>query len=345
MPRVVMLCLDGFPVRRIGPELTPNLLRLAESGGLAPNGGLADMPSSTYLNHASMLTGAGVDAHQVLPGGVPPRPPWERESTTNTVFEQLAAAGISARAVLGDQHLVRVLRLDGQQHTPVWPPTPAVPDGVRTDDHGWIVDNETFPRVLDAVASGARFVFGHFNDPDTFGHDFGPDSDAAADAYRFADWAVGKVMDLLAEDWDDTVLIAVSDHDMVPRTDTEPVLIEDDSITLAVPEGGAAWLWPAPGATDVDTTAAALRTPGVRDVIVEGGLPLAILEPGRIAYWDTLPAKGFHGGLEARATVAVVGGGDPLAREIGRRIAAVPPSIRDWAPLIQNALGASAVVA
>lgn len=345
MRRVVMLCLDGFPVRRVGPELTPNLMRLAESGGMARGGGIADMPSSTYLNHASLLTGVGVDAHQVLPGGLPPRPAWERESAATTLFEHLAATGVSTQAVLGDHHLVRVLRLDGQDHTRVWPPTPAVPTGVQTDDHGWIIDRETFPRVLDAVASETGFVFGHFNDPDVFGHDFGPDSDEAAEAYAFADWAVGQVMDVLASDWDETLLIALSDHDMVPRTDTEPVVIQDESITLAVPEGGAAWLWPAPDATAADTTAAALRTPGVSEVIVVGGLPLAILEPGRIAYRDTLPGKGFHGGTEARSTLAVVGGGDPAAGEIGRIIASTPPSIRDWAPLVRDLMGVSAVVA
>jgi hypothetical protein len=341
VPRVVLVCLDGLPVRHVGPELTPNLIRLSKSGGMAPTGGLALMPSSTYVNHASMLTGAGVDEHGILPGGEPPKPPWERQVRVPTLFEYLSQQGVEARAVVGDQHLVHVLRLE--HAASVWPPTNTVPPGVTVDSHGWIVDTETLPRLLGVLETGARFVFGHFNDPDTAGHDFGPDSAEAAEVYHNADAALGQVMGALADEWDDTVLIAVSDHDMLPRDERPPVAIVDDSITIAVPEGGAAWLWPAEGANLDEVSAAALRTPGVSAVVDVGGLPLAILEPGRIAYWETLPERGFHGGTDARSTVAVVGGGHPAARTLGQDIERTPPLIQDWTPRILNLLSVDGV--
>jgi hypothetical protein len=334
--RVVMVCLDGFPVRHLGPELTPSLLALAASGGAAPDGGRAIMPSSTYVNHATLLTGAAVAEHGVLPGGVPPAPPWERRVVTPTLFDRLAERRRETRAVLGDHHLVRVLGLDGAEG--VWPPTPVVPEGVVVDDHGWIVDDETLPRVVEAVDSGADFVFGHFNDPDTAGHDLGPDSPGAAECYRRADAALGVVVEAARDDWERTIVIAVSDHDMLPRGPQEPVAIVDERIALAVPEGGAAWLWPAEGRTSAEAWAAGAAAPGVADVIDVGGLPLAVLEPGLIAYWPTLPERGFHGGEAARRTLAVVGGGHPAARALGARIAERPPPIGSWAGIVLDLL-------
>lgn len=336
MRRVVMICLDGFPVRRVSRDLTPHLLALAESGGAAAGGGRAVLPSSTYVNHATMLTGAGVDAHRVLPGGTPPRPPWERSAQVPTLVDRLAGHGLESHAVVGDQHLVRVLGLE--RAAAVWPPSPEVPPGVAVDGHGWIVDAETVPRLVEAVRGDASFVFGHLNDPDTAGHDLGPDTDEAGEVYRAADGSVGAVLDALADDWDRTVVIALSDHDMVPRTTAPPVVIEHESIALAVPEGGAAFLWPADGHTPDEAAAAGLASPGVHSVIDVGGLPLALLEPGLIAHWPELPERGYHGGREARATLAVVGGGDPIARELGRRIAAAPPAMADWTPIVLDLL-------
>src|SRR5262249_33575471 len=64
--RVVALVLDGCGPECARPGLTPNLLRLAESGGMAPAGGLADLVASTGPGHASLLTGVRSTVHGVL---------------------------------------------------------------------------------------------------------------------------------------------------------------------------------------------------------------------------------------------------------------------------------------
>src|SRR5437588_2660433 len=64
--RVVILVLDGFPPHCVSPDVTPTLLRLAEDGALAPEGGITDLVASTAPGHAALLTGTNHTRHGVL---------------------------------------------------------------------------------------------------------------------------------------------------------------------------------------------------------------------------------------------------------------------------------------
>ncbi|MCW2718146.1 alkaline phosphatase family protein [Pseudonocardia sp.] len=109
---VLFLVLDGLPVRRVGRRLTPALAGLAAGGGWAPMGGVATMPSCTYPNHATFVTGTAPDSHGIhanhvvvdgrvrAAADVAPRGP--------TLFDACRDGGRSTLAVLGDHNLVAV---------------------------------------------------------------------------------------------------------------------------------------------------------------------------------------------------------------------------------------------
>ena len=67
--------------------------------------------------------------------------------------------------------------------------------------------------LLPAIERRPDLLVAHLNDPDTAGHVFGCDTDAAHQRYHLTDHAVGHVVDALRVEWDDLVLIVVSDHD------------------------------------------------------------------------------------------------------------------------------------
>ena len=101
---------------------------------------------------------------------------------------------------------------------------------------GYVADDVTVLRIVEAIESGPDFLFAHLNEPDTAGHVFGPDKERAIDVYRATDRRVGAIVAALEPAWADTVLMVVSDHDMEAAVDPEPV----DLVALAAAAGSPA---------------------------------------------------------------------------------------------------------
>jgi hypothetical protein len=266
-------------------------------------------------------------------------PPVLRQVCRPTLFDAARAAALRTRAVVGDQQLVHVLRLAGGVGE-VWP-GPGDLSGLARCEHGYLRDTETLPRLIDAMASGADFVFGQLNECDTAGHVYGPDSEPAARRYRAADAAVGELAAAAADDWGETLVVVVSDHDMEPVTEAPPIdpeLALPDLVEAVLSDGGAAWLWPKGDAEAARRAVAAL--PGIETCELFGdGLLLAVATPGGRFPGSHWPGGGYHGGAGTTATLAVVGGGHPAAAELGRWIAGEPPPLGSWAPAIASVLG------
>lgn len=336
MARVVLLSLDGFPVRHLTRGIAPHLVELAERGAFAPAGGRAVIPSSSYPNLASLLTGARPELHGVTVPGRVPAPSAARTVRAATVIDRLAHAGIPSAAIVGDPTLHAVLRLDAASTG--WPgPAPGSP--VRRDAFGRLRDDETLLRILEAVEAGFPFVFGQLVEGETAGHVFGPDTPDALDAYRAADACVGAIVRALARDWDETTLIVVSDHDMMPAAHAPSIALAGDGIARVIADGGAAWVVPADGAAVLDVDHAVRATAGVVATLEIDGLVLALAAPGRQFAGVHPRLAGVHGGPDARATLAVVAGGSCHAAALGARIAAAPPPITVWArPILDRLL-------
>ncbi len=353
--RVVLLGLDGFPHRKISPELTPHLWALGQQGGMAPDGGRSALPSSTYPGFATLLSGCLPARHRVLtthtPGPLPSIVPgWAGEIRVQapTLLDRCLDAGVPCAAIQGDHKLHAILATERVER--VWPEgRTTLPPGIPLEPHGYPANQAVRPHLLAAAAdSSLTFLWGHLNEADSWGHDYGPDAPQSHACYAETDRIIGELLDALAPDWERSVVIVVSDHDMEPRTATPPIdLLADpilrDFVDSAYSDGGCGLLHLRPGADPALVGARLLALPGVAGWHQAGpALLIAEAQPGHLFASQRLPRGGFHGGPATTRTVAVVGGGHPAVPAIAAAIQARPPHLADWAPTICVLLGLDA---
>jgi predicted AlkP superfamily pyrophosphatase or phosphodiesterase len=352
--RVALLSLDSFDPDLLSPELTPHIWALAREGGIAPDGGRADVPSVTYVSHATLLTGRRNLAHGVtsnLAGNPRPGvvPGWAGAARVQSpsLFEGCRAAGVRAAAVFGDQHLHRILGAEAADES--WPPGGDLPSGTPVDPNGYATNDAIRPHLLRLAADpDVRFLFGHINEPDTWGHRRGPRHPDTLAAYAAADRLVGEVVEALRPDRERTLVAVVSDHGMEPLRDAPPIdLLAQPGVRAVaaalVEEGGSALVRLRDGVSPEAVGAALLAAAGVvgwrpltaEALVVEGG-------PGsRFATGGGKGLAGIHGGPGAIRTMAVVGGGHPAAPAIAAAMRREPPHLADWATTIALLLGVS----
>ncbi|MFQ5558942.1 MAG: alkaline phosphatase family protein, partial [Acidimicrobiales bacterium] len=217
-----------------------------------------------------------------------------------------------------------------------WPPDGQLPDGIPRGLAGYAADRAVVDAVATLPLAEADFVFVQIDEVDGVRHAFGASSGEAADQCRRTDAALGEVLDLLAERWDDTVVFAVSDHDQEDVADEAPI-----DLNAHVPGGaevqnqGTAAL--VVGAIDI----AALRSvEGVEGVerlthdhhVVWGG-------PGRTFGSAPSGLAGDHGSPRTRTQVAVVGGGHPRVVELAAAVGSERPAATSWASRAAELIG------
>ncbi|MEO1057134.1 MAG: alkaline phosphatase family protein [Actinomycetota bacterium] len=357
-PVVAMVVIDALPHRHVGPDTTPHLWSVAESGAFAPTGGRSTSVSVTYANHAALITGA------------PPAQTWVHGNHTwdgtswapapklgpraATLFDHVAAMGGRSAFVAGDHKLVHQMGATTATHH--WPPDGRIPAEAPRCIYGYAADVAVLGAATDLLADSPLpdLVVLHLNEPDTAAHHFGPDSADALGRYRATDAVFGEFVELLRQQWDDVVLIVVSDHDQEEITDQieahggragvelAEALADLDDVNVAH-EGTAALIH-----VDHDSNAGAVRAraaalDGVEGVETldhdgPGSVLLAWTAPGRS--FGTMPVdlRGQHGSPRCRTQVAVVGGGHSAAADLGKRIVEAPPSVLAWAPAIRTLL-------
>ena len=341
---MVLIGLDGFPNRAITKSLTPRMWALAADGGRAVEGGITDLPSSTDPGFCSLLTGCYPATHGVRTTSwrYARLPDWAGAETPRvpTIFDACRQAGIASAALVGDDRGL----LATASATRRWPPDGVIPSGTALDAHGYPANREVLPRLLDAIDDDTiAFVFGHFNESDTAGHDHGPESEAARECYAATDRVVGKMLDVLRPGWSDTVVCIVSDHDMQPRDASPPVdpMVAGDVLwDLFIPDGGAALIHLREGVEPKAAGEALQRLDGVETWLVgDGSVLIAGARPGRIFAAPRYPSGGFHGAPATARTLAIVGGGHPAVSRLSDVLRQRRPHLADWAPTLAPLLG------
>lgn len=339
-----MIALDGFPHRAISASLTPRMWAFSQAGGRASDGGITDLPSSTDPGFCSLLTGCHPATHGVRTTSwrYTKLPVWagsERPGVP-TLFDAARAAGVGSAAVVGDDR--GLLATDSADVR--WPPEGAIPPGTALDAHGYPMNREVLPHLLEALArADLDLVFGHFNESDTAGHDHGPESPTARECYTATDAVVGQVLAALAARWSETIAVIVSDHDMQARDRSEPIDLlanADGHWDLFIPDGGAALVHLRDG-VDAAAAGAALGAVDGVETWQPGGPSMLIAgaSPGRIFAAPRYPAGGFHGAPITARTVAMVGGGHPRVPDIANVLARRRPHLADWSPTLAPLLG------
>ncbi len=231
-----MIVIDAMPHRHVSPSLTPHLWHQAATGGRAPMGALSLPVSVTYANHAAFVTGAdpavtGVHGNHtwIDDHGWAPSP--KQGPRAVTLFDRVGDARGSSAMIAGDQKLIA--QMGGGRADVSWPPNGRLPEGTARCAFGYASDAAVLS-ALEGIDLDVDFAVIHLNEPDTTSHLHGPDSAEAVEQYRATDAAYGEVVGRLADGWDHTLVLTVSDHDQEAITDFAPVELAE---TFAAIEG------------------------------------------------------------------------------------------------------------
>ena len=343
-----MIVIDAMPHRYVSPTLTPNLWHQAATGGRAPMGALSLPVSVTYANHAAFVTGAdpavtGVHGNHTWIDERSWAPSPEHGPRAITLFDRVGDAGGVSAMVAGDQKLIA--QMGGGRADVSWPPNGRLPEGTERCAFGYASDAAVLS-ALDAIDLDVDFALVHLNEPDTTSHLHGPDSAEAVEQYRATDAAYGEVVGRLADRWDDTLVLTVSDHDQETITDFAPVELADAFATVegveVADEGTAALLHRGSASSRIDDDRLLAMIRSVDGVEAACALTSDVwmvwTEPGRAFGATPIPIHGQHGSPRCRTQMAIVSGGDPCVAPIARHIEHTQPSVLDWAPMIGDLL-------
>jgi hypothetical protein len=342
LPRVLLVILDGVSPRHVDSAIMPSLTAMARSGGWCRDGVTGVMPSTTYPNHATLVTGVTPARHGIVAAHIPlptgPVPSWKRGPAVTTLFDSMRAAGRQSAAVFGDQHLVGAMGAAVADY--VWPEEGRFGDDVACDVLGYAKDRETVARVQGAIEAGAELVVAQLNEPDTAAHIFGPDSVEALHRYGRTDGYLASLIVRLRDQWEAWVVIVVSDHGQETVTEPKPIdlhaaaarsgfdgVVVDDAAAAAVAGELARhddWLSEVSGVEGVQR--------------IDDDTVIAWATPGRWFSSVEFPLRGIHGSPRTAPQVAVVAGGHPASRELAAALTDSPRESTWWAPAIADLL-------
>ena len=254
-PVTILVSIDGFRPDYLDRGLTPNLNRLASGGvrgELKPS-----FPTKTFPNHYALVTGLRPDRNGIVGNTMlDPRRPGRLFSLGNATEALDPFWWDEAEPIW-----VTAERAGVRTATMYWPGSEVAIHGVRPGDWWRFDQNVTGAQrvrgVLDWMrrpdATRPRFVTLYFDEVDTAGHRFGPDSAEVRAAVADVDARMGELVSGLAALRQPANIVVVSDHGMAPSDPLKVVdlatLIDLPSI-IAVETGRYAAIEPAAGTDD-----------------------------------------------------------------------------------------------
>jgi arylsulfatase A-like enzyme len=192
---VIIVSFDQAAPANIARAEMPVFKQMATEGALTWEA-FTIVPSLTLPSHVSMLTGVGIQKHQILWNE------WEptRPLRTPTIFHLARAAGLSTAMVAAKTKFKTFEQAGGL-------------------DLFLIPENSRAPGVAAAAAEvirtrAPRLLFVHFADPDVTGHQYGVDSPEKMAALADCDAALRTLRDAVAAAGlgDSSVFILTADH-------------------------------------------------------------------------------------------------------------------------------------
>jgi predicted AlkP superfamily pyrophosphatase or phosphodiesterase len=343
--RLLMLVLDGFSPRHCTSALTPNLVAIGEAGAWARAGGRSVLPSITYPNHASLVTGLtpqehGIFANQVFTeDGLKPA---KDIGVRGTFLDAAREAGLDTAIVTGDARILGVV--GGARCDNHWPPGGALPPGTPTV-RGYAADAAAVAGLNRALDGGADVVLCQLDNTDGVSHLHGPDSPEAMAQYAAVDALVGELVENLRRGprWSETIAAVISDHSQVTADSDRPPI----SVSAALGRAGIA--------ADVieDGSCALLRatqTEAARRAVaaLDGVAGVEDYAPG-VLYAHALPGRGFatgkpltrglHGCPASAPTLCMAVGGHPGMAGLRRAFDHEAPTTATLPRLLTDAVG------
>ncbi|RAK61586.1 alkaline phosphatase family protein [Phenylobacterium hankyongense] len=228
-PLTILVSIDGFRSDYLDRGVTPTL------SGLAAHGARGTMrpsfPSKTFPNHYALVTGLRPDRSGIV---------------DNTIYDP-AIPGVkftmADKATTGDARWwnqatpiwVTAERAGVRSAIMFWPGSDAPIQGVRPSR--WLPFNQALPAVarVDQVLAWLdvppdqrpRFATLYFDEVDTAGHDFGPDSAEVNAAAARTDAAIARLVAGLKARGIVANLVVVADHGMAPTPPDQTIFVDD----------------------------------------------------------------------------------------------------------------------
>ncbi|MSU51795.1 MAG: alkaline phosphatase family protein [Opitutaceae bacterium] len=234
IPPLLLISLDGFrwDYCALHPDETPHLRRLMREG-VSARALIPAYPTNTFPNHYSIVTGLYPSHHGIInnhlydprlgeffhynrPGGVGNSRWWGGEPIWVTAIKQgrksASSFWVGTEAEIG-----------GVRPT-FWKPYDyTIPFKLRLDElSGWL--------LLPAGQRPAIITF-YFEETNSAGHKFGPDSPELAAAVKLLDGQIGMIQDRLRAEGQSVNLVIVSDHGMT-NCGADRVILLDDYVDL-----------------------------------------------------------------------------------------------------------------
>lgn len=228
-PLTILISIDAFRADYLDRGVTPHLSALAAGGARAAM--RPSFPSKTFPNHYALVTGLRPDRNGIVANNmIDPAIPGVRFSMGNY-------AAVSDRRWWDEAEPIWVTAEKAKivTGTLFWPGSEAPVHGVRP--HMWGHFDMSFPPTLrvemllawldEPEASRPKFATIYFDDVDTAGHHFGPQSREVNAAAANVDAAIGKLQAGLKARGLAANLIIVADHGMAATSEARSVYIDD----------------------------------------------------------------------------------------------------------------------
>ena len=228
-PILVLVSFDGWRWDYINRASALNLRALA-SRGVRAKGLIPSFPSKSFPNHYTIVTGLYPEHHGIVSNNIADPGFPERFTTT-------AETAKDARWWGGEPLWVTAIRQGRRADSMFWPGSEAPIGGVRPTE--WrpydakVPNADRVKQVLDWLAlppdRQPSLVTLYFNEVDSAGHDYGPDSPQVLEAAHHLDEALGQLVSGVQTLGlqDRTSVVAVSDHGMSPHRASHTIFLDD----------------------------------------------------------------------------------------------------------------------
>ncbi len=228
-PLTVLISIDGFRADYLGRGVTPTMSAMAAGGASAAM--RPSFPSKTFPNHYALITGLRPD----------------RNGIVDNNMEDPAIPGVSFRmsnhdAVVdrrwwdqGEPLWVTAEKAGIRSATMFWPGSEAAVHGVRPSLWLPFDQSKSAESRVDQVLSWAdlpsdqrpQFITLYFDDVDTMGHTYGPESAEVNAAATRVDAAIGRLEAGLKARNLEANIVVVADHGMAAVSGDRELFIED----------------------------------------------------------------------------------------------------------------------
>lgn len=233
-PTVILISLDGFRWDYLEKANTPNLDFLS-TNGVKAKALIPAFPTKTFPNHYTIVTGLYPEKHGIIANKM-------YDPKFKSTFSLGDRSSVEDGRWWGGEPVWVTTEKQGQiSATLFWPGSEASIKGVRPTYwekyDGKLEYKKRVQKVLDwlelPLKKRPTFIALYFDEPDTQGHKYGPDSKEVKDAIHKVDTTLGQLMEALKQRGilEKVNIIITSDHGMT-SIKPDKVIFLDDYIDL-----------------------------------------------------------------------------------------------------------------